>query len=31
VTRAKAKGQQQDATFARAMTACLTGKGYTVN
>lgn len=28
---AKAKGQQQDADFARAMTACLTGKGYTVN
>jgi len=28
---AKQKQQQQDAAFARAMTACLTGKGYTVN
>jgi hypothetical protein len=28
---AKEKGQQQDAAFARAMTACLTGKGYSVN
>lgn len=28
---AKQKQQQQDATFAKAMTACLAGKGYTVN
>jgi hypothetical protein len=28
---AQAKGQKQDAEFAKAMTACLTGKGYTVN
>lgn len=28
---AKQKQQQQDAEFAKAMTACLTGKGYTVN
>jgi len=28
---AQAKEQQNMATFSRAMTACLTGKGYTVN
>lgn len=28
---AKAKGQQQDAEFVKAMTACLTAKGYSVN
>jgi hypothetical protein len=28
---AKQKQQQQDAAFAKAMTACLNGKGYTVN
>lgn len=28
---AKQKQQQQDAEFVKAMTACLTGKGYTVN
>ena len=28
---AKAERQQQDAAFAKAMTACLNGKGYTVN
>jgi len=28
---AKEKQQQQDAAFAKAMTACLSGKGYTVN
>jgi len=28
---AQQKQQQQDAAFAKAMTACLTGKGYTVN
>ena len=28
---AKQKQEQQDAEFAKAMTACLTGKGYSVN